>query len=121
MTPTSKRPKPNDEPDGRPNGEPQDRPYGVRLPEPWTLADVQGLTGCPQAHLLTTVGIVTHNGNRLHADCVVNLDGICAVRASDGNDDNGGHWYLGDLVSDAGDIQCWASYGPDLGDALRAL
>lgn len=137
LTPTSNRPKPtaepydaphtepngepNGEPDGHPNGEPQDRPYDGRLPEPWTLADVQGLTGCPQAHLLTTVGIVTHNGSPLHADCVVNLDGICVVRAGDGNDDHVGNWYLGDLVSDAGDIQCWASYGPDLGDALRAL
>ncbi|MFU9033156.1 MULTISPECIES: DUF4419 domain-containing protein [Streptomyces] len=106
---------------GEPDGEPQDRPSRVRLPEPWTLADIQCLTGCPQAHLLTTVGLVTHNGSPLHADCVINLDGICAVRARDGNDDGDGNWYLGDLVSDAGDIQCWGSYGPDLGNALRAL
>lgn len=33
----------------------------------------------------------------------------------------GGDWYLGDLLSDAGDIQCWGNYGPDLGGALRAL
>ncbi|MCX4637114.1 hypothetical protein OG775_18580 [Streptomyces platensis] len=46
---------------------------------------------------------------------MINLDGICAVRADDGD------WYLGDLVSDAGDIQCWARHGPDLGTALRAL
>ncbi|GAB7029239.1 DUF4419 domain-containing protein [Streptomyces sp. NPDC021749] len=104
-----------------------DEPHGVRLPAPWTLTDVQRLTGCPQARLLTTVGTVTHNGTPLQADYAINLDGICAVRANGGAGDgqgegNGeGTWYLGDLVSDAGDIQCWASYGPDLGNALRAL
>lgn len=87
----------------------------VRLPEPWTLADVQRLTGCPQAGLLSPLGTVTLNGEPLRTDLVINLDGICAVRADDGD------WYLGDLVSDAGDIQCWARHGPDLGTALRAL
>ncbi|WP_327701110.1 DUF4419 domain-containing protein [Streptomyces decoyicus] len=85
------------------------------LPEPWTLADVQRLTGCPQADLLTVLGTVSCNGTPLRAGWAINLEGICAVRADDGD------WYLGDLVSDGGDIQCWANYGPDLGNALRAL
>ncbi|MEV6161346.1 hypothetical protein AB0L71_05375 [Streptomyces sp. NPDC052052] len=37
------------------------------------------------------------------------------VQADDGD------WYLGDLVSDSSDIQCWGNYGPDLGSALRSL
>ncbi|WP_106436490.1 MULTISPECIES: DUF4419 domain-containing protein [Streptomyces] len=85
------------------------------LPEPWTLADVQRFTGCPQAQLLTTIGTVTLHGEPLQADCAIKLEGVCAVRTHDGE------WYLGDLVSDAGDIQCWGNYGPDLGNALRAL
>ncbi|MEU5105149.1 hypothetical protein AB0H07_23175 [Streptomyces sp. NPDC021354] len=65
--------------------------------------------------MLTTIGTVTSHGEPLQADCVIDLEGICAVRT------HGGDWYLGDLVSDAGDIQCWGNYGPDLGNALRAL
>ncbi|MEE4419332.1 DUF4419 domain-containing protein [Streptomyces bugieae] len=129
LAPTTKpnpNAKPATEPDGAPHAEPDgeraDRPYaGARLPEPWTWADVQRLTGCPQAHPLTTIGTVTHNGSPLQVDYAINLNGICAVRAGDRNDDGDGNWYLGDVVSDAGDIQCWATYGPDLGDALRAL
>ncbi|MGA5563331.1 DUF4419 domain-containing protein [Streptomyces platensis] len=86
----------------------------ARLPEAWTPADIQRLTGCPQADLLTPVGTVTLNDAPLRADLVINLDGICAVRADDGD------WYLGDLVSDAGDVRCRARHGSDLGSALRA-
>lgn len=89
--------------------------HDERLPEPWTLADVQRLTRCPQAQLLTVLGTVTLHGEPLRARCAIDLDGICAVQADDGD------WYLGDLVSDAGDIQCWSSYGPELGNALRAI
>ncbi|MFF8842341.1 DUF4419 domain-containing protein [Streptomyces sp. NPDC015127] len=86
------------------------------LPQPWALPDVQRLTGCPQARLLTALGTVTLHGEPLKTACAIALDeGICAVQADDGD------WHLGDLVSDAGDIQCWGSYGPDLGEALRAL
>ncbi|WP_328303283.1 DUF4419 domain-containing protein [Streptomyces sp. NBC_00435] len=93
---------------------PDTEPRDERLPEPWTLADIQRVTGCPEAQLLTSLGEVTLDGEPLRADCAINLEGLCAVRA-------GGDWYLGDLLSDAGDIQCWGNYGPDLGGALRAL
>ncbi|MDH6133486.1 hypothetical protein P3T37_002882 [Kitasatospora sp. MAA4] len=86
-----------------------------QLPEPWTMADVQRVTDCPEARLLTTLGTVTLHGEPLRADRAISLDGTCAVQAEDGN------WYGGDLVSDVGDIQCWANYGPDLDYALRAL
>ncbi|MFD3457927.1 DUF4419 domain-containing protein [Streptomyces sp. NPDC058691] len=86
-----------------------------RLPEPWTMADIQRVTGCPQAQLLTSLGKVTLHGEHLPAAYAINLEGLCAVQADDGD------WYLGDVVSDIGDIQCWGNYGPDLGNALRAL
>ncbi|WP_431961314.1 hypothetical protein [Actinacidiphila sp. bgisy160] len=37
------------------------------------------------------------------------------VRTTDGD------WYLGDLIGDDGEIQCWQNAGPDLSDALRIL
>ena len=64
---------------------------------------------------VTTLGTVTLHGEPLQADCAINMKGLCAVRADDGD------WYLGDLVSDTGDIRCWGNYGPDLGHALRSL
>ncbi|MFE2283719.1 DUF4419 domain-containing protein [Streptomyces sp. NPDC059443] len=94
---------------------PDTEPRDERLPEPWTMADIQRVTGCPEAQLLTALGKVTLDGEPLRADYAINLRGLCAVRAGNGD------WYLGDLVSDAGDIQCWGNYGPDLGIALRAL
>ncbi|MBL1104480.1 DUF4419 domain-containing protein [Streptomyces sp. 5-8] len=94
---------------------PATEPHDERLPEPWTMADVQRVTGCPQAEFLTTLGTVTLHGEPLRADCAINLAGLCAVRAEDGD------WCLGDLVSDTGDIRCWGNYGPDLGHALRSL
>ncbi|MFI1431906.1 DUF4419 domain-containing protein [Streptomyces lydicus] len=87
----------------------------AQLPEPWTLDDVRRVTGCPEARVLTGLGSVTYQGAPLAADWALALDGSCAVRAGDGD------WYLGDLVSDAGDVRCWSRYGPDLGTALRAL
>ncbi|MER6128612.1 DUF4419 domain-containing protein [Streptomyces sp. NPDC001795] len=86
-----------------------------RLPEPWSLADVRRVTGCPEARLLDAPGSVTLDGEPLEATCAIDLEGLCVVRAVDGD------WYLGDLVSDAGDIRCWETRGPDLGNALRAL
>ena len=94
---------------------PAAEPREERLPEPWTMADVRRVTGCAEARLLPAVGTVTLNGEPLAADCAIDVDGLCAVRADDGD------WYLGDLVSDTGDIRCWGPYGPDLGHALRSL
>ncbi|MFE0515764.1 DUF4419 domain-containing protein [Streptomyces sp. NPDC058964] len=94
---------------------PATEPRDERLPEPWSMADIRRVSGCPQARLLPTLGEVTLNGDRLRADCAIDLNGLCAVQADDGD------WYLGDLASDAGDIRCWGNYGPDLGVALRAL
>nr|WP_246193387.1 IS5 family transposase [Kitasatospora atroaurantiaca] len=39
--------------------------------------------------------------------------GLCLVRADD-------DWYMGQLDSD-GSVICWASYGPDLGEAIQGL
>ncbi|WP_018557875.1 MULTISPECIES: DUF4419 domain-containing protein [unclassified Streptomyces] len=86
-----------------------------RLPEPWNLADIQRVTGCPRARLLDTIGTVTHQGVALRADLAIDLDGICVVRGADGD------WHLGDLIGDDGEIQCWQNAGPDLGVALRIL
>ncbi|MFE0629650.1 DUF4419 domain-containing protein [Streptomyces sp. NPDC058864] len=86
-----------------------------RLPDPWSLADVQRLTGCPGARLLDTIGTVTHQGAAFRADLAIAIDGICVVRSADGD------WHLGDLIGDDGEIQCWHNAGPDLGEALRIL
>ncbi|SNT46348.1 protein of unknown function [Actinacidiphila glaucinigra] len=94
---------------------PQTERHDERLPEPWSLADVQRLTGCPEARLLDTIGTVTHQGAVLRADLAIDLGGICVVRGADGD------WHLGDLISDDGEIQCWQNAGPDLGEALRIL
>ncbi|MFI9273400.1 DUF4419 domain-containing protein [Kitasatospora sp. NPDC052896] len=90
-------------------------PRDERLPEPWTLAAVQRVTGCPTAHLLDTMGTVRLNGEELEAAVAINVNGLCVVRGADGN------WHLGDLVSEQSDIHCWGTHGPDLGTALRSL
>ncbi|KQV17180.1 MULTISPECIES: DUF4419 domain-containing protein [unclassified Kitasatospora] len=91
-------------------------PRDDRLPEPWYLADIQRLTGSREARLLDTLGTVTHEGTLLQVDCGIDVEeGTCVVRTVEGD------WYLGDLVSNAGDIVCWENCGPDLGVALRTL
>lgn len=57
------------------------------LPEPWTLAEVQRVTGCPEARLMPAVGTVTLHGEPVRTDVGIDLDGICVVRAGTG------HWY----------------------------
>ncbi|MGW5673493.1 DUF4419 domain-containing protein [Streptomyces sp. NPDC003860] len=93
---------------------PAAEPRDGHLPEPWTVADIQRVTGCPEARLLPVIGTVTLDGEPLRADIAIDLNGLCVVRSDDGN------WYLGDLQSEAGDIRCWDNYGPDLGHALRS-
>ncbi|GAA1162834.1 hypothetical protein F4556_000454 [Kitasatospora gansuensis] len=85
-----------------------------RLPEPWHLADIQRITGSPEARLLDTFGTVTHEGALLQVDYGIDVEeGVCLVRTVEGD------WYLGDLVSETGDILCEENCGPDLGMALR--
>ncbi|GCD97350.1 DUF4419 domain-containing protein [Embleya hyalina] len=84
-----------------------------RLPHPWTLTDIRRLTGCPDARIPDTPGTATYNGRTLHVDCVIDVEGRQVVR------DAAGHWYVGDVVSAAGGIECWDCCGPDLGLALR--
>jgi len=40
---------------------------------------------------------------------------LCLVQAGDD-----GQWYMG-LLRDDGSVACWASYGPDLAEAIRGL
>ncbi|MEV4611051.1 hypothetical protein AB0K43_00415 [Kitasatospora sp. NPDC049258] len=106
---------------GRPTAAPEvteptsSLPADERLPERWTLADIQRLKGCPEARLLDIIGAVTCDGVRLRADRVIDLAGLCAVRTVSGD------WYLGDLISEAGGVDSWEKCGPDLGVALRSL
>ncbi|WP_406297275.1 DUF4419 domain-containing protein [Embleya sp. NBC_00888] len=84
------------------------------LPGPWTLTGIRRRTGCPEARILDTPGVVTHDGEPLHVDCAIDVQGLCVVRSVAGD------WYLGHLTAESGDIECWECCGPDLGNALRS-
>lgn len=90
------------------------------LPDGWTLGRLRSASGDAQATALAPDRLVTVDvpGRQpVVAEPVIVLafHDLCLVRAS-GDDD----WYMGALAED-GSIACWASYGPDLGQAIRGL
>ena len=95
------------------------------LPEGWTLARVREVSQSATAELLpTTVPVVLNShphGNdveaepeRLTPEVILSFGGLVLVKPIDEPD-----WYMGQVHST--EIVCWASYGPDLEEAIRAL
>ncbi|MFE0461928.1 DUF4419 domain-containing protein [Kitasatospora sp. NPDC058965] len=86
-----------------------------RLPEPWTLADIQRARNVLDVSILDPAPAVSLRGEAMVADCVIEAGGICYVRTPDGD------WYLGEFVSPERGVELWFNCGPDLADALRAF
>jgi hypothetical protein len=68
----------------------------------------------------TYVVLDTRDGARsdyvqLTPSAILDCGGTCLVRNRDD-----GIWYMGSRAA-SGEIQCWAPYGNDLGNAIRAL
>ena len=89
------------------------------LPDGWTIERVRSASDDPEAVLLSLERLVVveeHGGadyTVLQPDVIISFTGICLVRAGD-------DWFMGDVDTD-GSVICWASYGPDLGEAIRGL
>jgi hypothetical protein len=95
------------------------------LPEGWTLDRVWAESRCPDAALLdteTTAAVETRRGGSgplphrevRPTETVLDVEGLFLVRFVGDVD-----WLVGQRDDDL--IVCWASYGPDLGEAIRAL
>ncbi len=96
-----------------------------QLPDGWTLWRIRDVSQVREACLLPDdipVAVETHPdgiGGQLVVEpmsCKIILGvGDCAIVLPNDESD----WYVGSF--DGNRICCWASYGPDLGEALRAL
>jgi hypothetical protein len=89
------------------------------LPAGWTIERVRALSGDSSAAPLSldrlVVVEVAGQGDYepLRPDVILAFHELCLVR-----DD--GEWFMGQLDDD-GSVICWASYGPDLAEAIRSL
>ena len=95
------------------------------LPEGWTLQRVREVAQDPQARFETAaVRVVIETFPHGHtvdveldpveASVILCFHDLALVRPVDDDD-----WYMGQRVGE--EIRCWASYGPDLEAAIRAL
>lgn len=93
----------------------------AELPDGWTLERIRALAGDSAATLLSPERLVVVelplrcDYETLRAEFIIGFHELCLVRAKDDKD-----WYMGQLDSD-GSVICWASYGADLGEAIRNL
>ncbi|GIH48734.1 hypothetical protein [Microbispora rosea] len=91
-----------------------------QLPEGWTLARVAEVAVTDSAELLPLdrpVFIDARPGDKeeVPVSLIIQVGGLCLARdARDGE-------YLMGQIDDSGAVSCWASYGDDLAEALRAL
>ncbi|RCV47874.1 hypothetical protein [Marinitenerispora sediminis] len=89
------------------------------LPAGWTIERVRALSGDRTAALLSPERLVVVDEydqadySTLRPDAVISFHDLCLVWAA-------GTWFMGHLEPD-GSVICWASYGPDLYEAVRAL
>ncbi|MEU6865417.1 hypothetical protein ABZ924_19450 [Streptomyces sp. NPDC046876] len=91
------------------------------LPDGWTIEQVRSASGDARADLLSLERLVVvevHGAadyDVLQPDVIISFhDGdLCLARAGD-------DWFMGQLDLD-GSVICWASYGPDLAEAIRGL
>jgi hypothetical protein len=93
-----------------------------KLPGDWDLERIRTVSGWPDARLLDPgehFVVLDLPGasdyEEMNPEVIINFTDLCLLRES-GDED----WYMGHLGKD-GSIVCWASYGNDLGEALRAL
>jgi hypothetical protein len=90
-----------------------------RLPDGWTIERVRSVSGDQSAIQLSAERLVVLEAVDqsdyvpLRPDIILAFHGLCLVRVDE-------DWFMGHLDSD-GSVICWASYGPDLYEALRGL
>ncbi len=91
----------------------------AELPDGWTVERIRSASGDAEADLLPLERfvVVEHFGSAdydvLRPDVILAFHGLCLARAD-------GEWFMGELDVD-GSLICWASYGSDLGEAIRGL
>lgn len=89
------------------------------LPNGWTIERVRSVSGDAEADLLPIERLVvveqfgSVDYDVLRPDVILSFHGLCLARADD-------EWFMGQLDTD-GSLICWASYGSDLAEAIRAL
>ncbi|MEU0692344.1 hypothetical protein [Streptomyces uncialis] len=89
------------------------------LPAGWTTEQIRTLSQDRSATPLSPDRLVVVGGpdqneyGTLQPEAVLRFHDLCHVL-----DD--GEWYMGQLGTD-GSVVCWASYGPDLAEAIRNL
>ncbi|MFC5722564.1 hypothetical protein ACFP1Z_20555 [Streptomyces gamaensis] len=90
-----------------------------RLPAGWTIEHVRALSGDRGAVLLPLDRFVVaeDSGHRdytpLQPETILGFHDLCLVL-------HDGEWFMGQ-IDDDGSVICWASYGADLGQAIRCL
>lgn len=89
------------------------------LPDGWTIERIRCASGDAEADLLSLerLVVVEQYGSAdydiLRPDLILSFHDLCLVRTGD-------EWFMGHIDSD-GSVICWASYGPDLAEAIRGL
>ncbi|MCQ0022538.1 hypothetical protein M4914_05955 [Streptomyces somaliensis DSM 40738] len=89
------------------------------LPDGWTIERVRRASGDVEAELLSLerLVVVEQYGSAdydvLQPDLILSFHDLCLARAGD-------EWFIGQIGPD-GSVICWASYGPDLAEAIRGL
>ncbi|WP_053644855.1 hypothetical protein [Streptomyces sp. XY431] len=91
------------------------------LPDGWTIEQVRSASGDAEADLLSLerLVVVERHGcadyDVLQPYVVIAFHSYDMCLARVGED-----WFMGQLDPD-GSVVCWASYGPDLAEAIRGL
>ncbi|MCP2314123.1 hypothetical protein [Kitasatospora paracochleata] len=89
------------------------------LPDGWTIERVRRASGDAEADLLSPERLVvaerygSADYDVLQPDIILSFHDLCLARAGD-------EWFMGQIDAD-GSVICWASYGPDLAEAIRGL
>ncbi|MEU3604521.1 hypothetical protein AB0E83_03520 [Streptomyces sp. NPDC035033] len=89
------------------------------LPDGWTIERVRRASSDAEADLLSLerLVVVEQYGSAdydvLQPDLILSFRDLCLARAGD-------EWFMGQIDTD-GSVICWASYGPDLAEAIRGL
>jgi hypothetical protein len=89
------------------------------LPDGWTIERVRAESEDSEAEPLSLERFVVvelfgqADYAQLQPEVILSFHGLCLVLAE-------GEWFMGQLDTD-GSIVCWASYGSELGRAIRGL
>jgi hypothetical protein len=91
----------------------------IGLPEGWTIDQVRRVSGDVEATGLSLDRHValeehgTEDRTLLQPEIIISFHELCLVSAD-------GEWFMGNLAAD-GSVACLATYGSDLGQAIRGL